>query len=237
MERPAAHCEFFASAAVVFLRANGIPARYVTGFATTEISADDDYYIARNKDAHAWAEAYDRDKKQWVVVETTPGTEMPKSIWDQLLDADDDDADAGISGDASKSRFRFSNLFQQIWVQIREFFGEIGRQLRGPINIAITSLILFGLFYRYWWKRKRNPYLKTRLGRLEKERRKIEKRLARYKLVRQPNESMAKFKTRISEECSEEIKSKIQTLLDWFREYELARFGKNESDSIPVAPV
>ena len=236
LERPKAHCEFFATAAVIFLRANGIPSRYVTGFATIEKSDEEDYYIARNKDAHAWAEAFDREKQQWVIVETTPGSEIPKSIWDQLADVNDENANSEFAGDDATTRFRFSNFFQQFWVQVREFFGEIGRQLRGPINIAITSLILFGLFYRYWWKLKRNPFLRSRLGKLEKERLKVEKRLARYKLVRMPNESMSQFEKRISMECPEEVKSRIKSLMEWFRQYETARFGRDDSEAIPVAP-
>ncbi|MEE2641410.1 MAG: transglutaminaseTgpA domain-containing protein [Planctomycetota bacterium] len=237
LEKPAAHCEFFASAAVIFLRANGIPARYVTGFATEEISSDDTYYIARNKDAHAWAEAYDREANQWVVIEATPGTELPKSIWDQASQDETDSTGGAGNNSTATARFRFSGFFQQMWVQLREFFGEIGRQLRGPLNIALSALILFGLFYRFWWKRRTDPLRHTRLGRLERERQLVERRLARYRLVRGPNESMLQFENRIAVECDERIRQQITNLLAWFRDYETARFGlAGAEDPIPVAP-
>jgi transglutaminase-like putative cysteine protease len=72
--RPAAHCEFFASATVLLLRAQGIPARYSTGYRVMELEEENgDFWIAKNKNAHAWAEAYDEARQRWVIVESTPG--------------------------------------------------------------------------------------------------------------------------------------------------------------------
>jgi len=88
-DRPPAHCEMFASAAVVLLRAGGVPARYVTGFVVQERSRYGDYWLARYRDAHAWAEAYDADRG-WVIVEATPPDGVPAPAqpgrWDHLLD-------------------------------------------------------------------------------------------------------------------------------------------------------
>jgi len=69
----AGHCEFFATAGVLLLRSAGIPARYVTGFVCAEKSPVADYYLARSSHAHAWCEAYLRDRRQWVLVDFTPG--------------------------------------------------------------------------------------------------------------------------------------------------------------------
>ncbi len=51
----AGHCEYFASAAVLLLRAAGVPARYATGFSVSEYSPLEGTYIARRRHAHAWA--------------------------------------------------------------------------------------------------------------------------------------------------------------------------------------
>lgn len=75
-ERPPAHCEFFASGAVILLRLAGIPARYVTGFVAADYNPYGRYWMARNADAHAWAEAY-IEGKGWVIVEVTPGEGVP----------------------------------------------------------------------------------------------------------------------------------------------------------------
>lgn len=72
--RPAAHCEFFASATVLLLRAQGIPARYSTGYRVMELEEENgDFWVAKNKNAHAWAEAYDEARQRWLIVESTPG--------------------------------------------------------------------------------------------------------------------------------------------------------------------
>lgn len=65
------HCEYFASATVLLLRAAGIPARYAVGYTVDEYSALEQAFIARARHAHAWAEAY--VDGQWRVIDTTPG--------------------------------------------------------------------------------------------------------------------------------------------------------------------
>jgi len=55
-QRPA-YCSYFATAFTLLLRAEGIPARVVTGFLTDEIiDKRNQKFLARVKDAHAWAE-------------------------------------------------------------------------------------------------------------------------------------------------------------------------------------
>ena len=71
-ERRRAHCELFASATVLLLRSAGVPARYVSGFICNEPHPSGKYFIARYGDAHAWVEAYDRQNRKWVIVDTTP---------------------------------------------------------------------------------------------------------------------------------------------------------------------
>ena len=236
-ERPAAHCEFFGSAAVAILRANGIPARYVTGFGAMEKSTEEDYYVARNRDAHAWAEAYDRDQGKWVIVEATPGVNFPKDVWENDDVGDSDDGESNVDITADGNRFQFSFFFQGIWIQVREFFEEIGRQLRGPLNIVITLLILFGVFYRYWWKPRRDPLYGSRGSMLEAQFRKAERILARYRLVRNSNETLWQFERRIRAEVDMELERKLEPVLQWLRQYETLRYGFfSSSDAIPAVP-
>ena len=68
----AGHCELFATSAVLLLRLRGISARYVTGFVCDEKHPSGRYYVSRLGNAHAWAEAYDRERGVWVTVEATP---------------------------------------------------------------------------------------------------------------------------------------------------------------------
>ena len=66
------HCEYFATATVLLLRAAGVPARYATGFSAQEYSRLEEAYIVRVRHAHAWARAYVDGR--WVDIDTTPPT-------------------------------------------------------------------------------------------------------------------------------------------------------------------
>lgn len=65
------HCEFFATSMALLLRLNRIPSRYINGFLVEEYNRMGKYYIAREKDAHAWVEAY-FPGKGWVAFDPTP---------------------------------------------------------------------------------------------------------------------------------------------------------------------
>ena len=52
------HCEYFATATTLLLRAAGIPSHYVVGFAVREQSNSPNEYLLRGSHAHAWCRAY-----------------------------------------------------------------------------------------------------------------------------------------------------------------------------------
>ncbi len=52
------HCEYFASAMVVLLRAVGVPARIVNGFYGGEVNEYGGYTAIRKQDAHSWVEVF-----------------------------------------------------------------------------------------------------------------------------------------------------------------------------------
>jgi len=64
------HCEYFATATVLLLRAAGVPARYAVGYAVHEWSPLERRFIVRANDAHAWALAW--LDGAWREVDTTP---------------------------------------------------------------------------------------------------------------------------------------------------------------------
>jgi hypothetical protein len=66
------HCEYFATATVLLLRAAGVPARYSTGFSAQEYSRLENAWIVRVRHAHAWATAWVGGR--WVDLDTTPST-------------------------------------------------------------------------------------------------------------------------------------------------------------------
>lgn len=66
------HCELFAGAFSMIARAAGYPTRLVTGFSGGMWNGYENYYMIRNRDAHAWVELFDVDAHQWVRIEPTP---------------------------------------------------------------------------------------------------------------------------------------------------------------------
>jgi transglutaminase-like putative cysteine protease len=73
-EKKQGYCEFFASAAAILLRLEGVPARYVTGFEVEEGNREGGHYVVRELDAHAWIEAY-VPGRGWVEADPTPEAE------------------------------------------------------------------------------------------------------------------------------------------------------------------
>lgn len=64
------YCEHFASSLALALRIKGIPARVVVGFLGGTYNSIGEYFTVRNKDAHAWVEAWD-DEKGWISFDPT----------------------------------------------------------------------------------------------------------------------------------------------------------------------
>ncbi len=73
------HCEYFATATVLLLRAAGIPARYATGFLVHEYSPLENAFVVRLRHGHAWALAWLDGR--WQPVDTTP------AVWIEMESA------------------------------------------------------------------------------------------------------------------------------------------------------
>ncbi|HEV2735907.1 MAG TPA: transglutaminaseTgpA domain-containing protein, partial [Longimicrobiaceae bacterium] len=69
--RRAGHCEYFSTAMAVLLRAEGIPARNVTGFLGGEWNGFGRYLVVTGNDAHSWVEVW-FPGLGWVPFDPTP---------------------------------------------------------------------------------------------------------------------------------------------------------------------
>lgn len=65
------HCEYFASALALLARVSGVPSRLVAGYRVHERSEWGDYWVVRERDAHAWTEVFFEDRG-WVRFDATP---------------------------------------------------------------------------------------------------------------------------------------------------------------------
>ncbi|MEO1997221.1 MAG: transglutaminaseTgpA domain-containing protein, partial [Planctomycetaceae bacterium] len=68
--RKQGHCEYFASALTLMLRAVGIPSRLISGFKGGVMNSLTGVFEVQQRHAHAWVEAY--IDSQWVVLDATP---------------------------------------------------------------------------------------------------------------------------------------------------------------------
>ena len=66
------HCEYFATATVLLLRAAGVPARYATGYFVQEFSKLETRFVVRARHAHSWALVH--VDNAWHDFDTTPGS-------------------------------------------------------------------------------------------------------------------------------------------------------------------
>ncbi|WP_416840270.1 transglutaminase TgpA family protein [Haloferax sp. DFSO52] len=90
-EMDAGYCTYYASTMVVLLRAEGVPARFVTGYTTGE-PVGDDRYVVRGLDSHAWVEVYFEDTG-WVRFDPTPAAPRQEAESANLEAARDDGQD------------------------------------------------------------------------------------------------------------------------------------------------
>lgn len=83
--RGGGHCEQFATALILMLRSQRIPARLVTGFASDEWDPAAGVLTVRQRHAHAWVEVLD-PSAGWTVVDPTPAgsrAESSAAAWHQ----------------------------------------------------------------------------------------------------------------------------------------------------------
>lgn len=66
------HCEYFASAMALLLRAAGVPTRLVNGYKGGDYDTEEGVYRVRQLHAHAWVEVLADDRSQWFMFDPTP---------------------------------------------------------------------------------------------------------------------------------------------------------------------
>lgn len=72
------YCDYFATAMTVMCRAAGVPARFVTGYVTGSITADN-WFEVRQEDAHAVVEVW-VDGYGWLQMDPTPAQVEPPGV-------------------------------------------------------------------------------------------------------------------------------------------------------------
>ncbi|CAK8722044.1 Transglutaminase-like superfamily protein [Candidatus Electrothrix laxa] len=91
----AGHCEYFATATVLLLRACGIPARYATGWSAHEPSKLGNQIVVRTRHAHAWTLVYmdgvwrnlDTTSSSWIELEDAAASDLHslQDLWSFMI--------------------------------------------------------------------------------------------------------------------------------------------------------
>jgi transglutaminase-like putative cysteine protease len=100
-EMEVGYCQYFATGMVAMLRAEGVPARYVSGYSPYE-RTDFGTYTIRGKYAHAWVEVYFPDEG-WVTFDPTPAGARAAARGSVEADIGSAAARAGATGRAARS--------------------------------------------------------------------------------------------------------------------------------------
>ncbi|MDA0587067.1 MAG: transglutaminaseTgpA domain-containing protein [Planctomycetota bacterium] len=223
-ENPPAHCEFFASGATILLRMGGVRCRYVTGFLATELNRYGGSWTARNRDAHAWVEAWD-GQGRWIVVETTPvngvPTSSPMSEWQQFREY--------ASGRMQR--------FRAAWQQRR--FGFVKELIlsMGMVRVAI-GFPAIGLLVVVWVRHRRARHvgkvktvrqLPIEIRQMQKVLRTIDRVAQRVAGKRGTGETLLKFADRL-EAIAGDSRPALREAAGWYRDYSTLRYASGNSD-------
>ncbi len=213
--RPAAHCEYFAAGAAILLRAVGVPTRYITGFVPSERDSSGDW-IARRKDAHAWAEAYDSDLGRWVTVEATPSAGLPErrnTTWTNEL--------------AEIWRV-WSSAFRQT-LDTYGTWAAISMALESNITRGVLVMILLSV----WWtlsrryQRGRESHslpLTNQSFPFQHWLRELEAELAQQGFRRFPQETLLQFRDRI---LAAPDRAQLRPIAEWYTVYSSIRYNES----------
>lgn len=209
LEKKAAHCEYFASAAAMLLRSLKVPTRYVIGYYVHE-GEGNGVATVRLRDGHAWCESW-IPGTGWVTVDATPGGARPDKINEPIP-------------------------FWQKWRERTQDFIMLLRnslaQLGGGTSYALIGLgvtVLLGLgIYRFRNDRKnRDPQFQySAPAELQPVAKRFEKLLRRRGIPCPPQRTWRDHLDNLA--CDAELAGAIDiaAALSFIRQYNRARFAR-----------
>ena len=197
------YCQHFSSAFVVLMRAAGIPARVVAGYAGGTYNRIGGYWLVRRSDAHAWAEVW-LPGRGWVREDPTAAV-SPERVYDTL--ADRATAGDGVFGGigALSPMFDVGDWMRRGWNDfVLGFDANRQRDLLRSLHVdadtdralllAFAAAALLALAWMAWRvareQRERDPVLRAWRG--------LEKRYVRRGLGRAPHEPATAWARRLN---------------------------------------
>ena len=200
------HCELFASAMILMLRSQSIPARLVTGFYIPQPHPSGDFYHITESDAHAWVEVFWGG--YWHRVDPTPPVSLsePRFLENQLASLKRLWRTMVISWDYDSQLGLIQTLKQGF-----AFLGKGFLQLPKIFWFFLLLVVIAGFAFKMGQPLQRD---KRRLSGLIKT---IERRLARAFHPRSPGMSFRDYL--LSLDLDKAYRQRAQVFLDHFYDY------------------
>ena len=186
------HCEYFATATVLLLRAGGIPARYATGFGVLEKSDLENAWLVRTHHAHAWVRAYVNGA--WIDIDTTPPS------WSEV--------EAEVGGGWVKSWSKITDVWS--WLRFRASQAWANSDERKLLIGGLIVVLPFALWLAWRLFRSRRTSKNSELKQIltnddrvggDSEFYRIEQQLAQAGLRRQPHETARAWLARLERDA------------------------------------
>ncbi|CCQ98685.1 conserved membrane hypothetical protein [[Clostridium] ultunense Esp] len=166
------YCDHFSSAMVVMLRSQGIPARWVKGYAFGELKRNDRGELettVRQKDAHSWVEAY-FPEVGWVPFEATASFFTPY----EMVRESTGSATAGAADDPAMEEMPKPEELEKMKAALTDVEGKQAQETKGesvsspgvsfpirflflPISFLLFLLLLLVVVLNrdrllFWWR-------------------------------------------------------------------------------------
>ena len=197
------YCEYYATLATLLLRHQGIPARYVTGFAHPEHVEGRPYVTFRRRHSHAWVEVL-IDRK-WYIFDPTPpvlvNTFAESSWFSKKVE--------GLKGRVS---YVLHLLKDGEWRRVVDSWQATSeRFVSGPVPYVILFVLLAvfaGMRFRKYRRNKVSTMVSKDAARWISLLEKTEKRFARMGFVRTPGETVSAFMARVKQSMTVQISTR-----------------------------
>lgn len=222
-ESKAGHCELFASSAVLLLRQAGIPARYVSGFICNELHPSKAYYVARLGHAHAWLEAYDKESKNWLMLDPTPadGRRDYQNAWsykEAVLDK------IKMLVTQILASIQRGLIAEAIWNALKLAWQLIYNPI--GLTVIIINLTLI-LYYKQKYKQKELLQLNEKQKIWAKNYKKISRKWEKKLKLKKSKSRTARELFNLAKLNQKTSKNEIEELEKWLKNYEKERFSQN----------
>jgi transglutaminase-like putative cysteine protease len=173
--RKSGHCEYYASAMALLLRAANIPSRLVSGFKGGEQNAYTGAFVVEERHAHAWVEAY--VDKDWRTFDPTPAAREESvrevgdersllsaastfltALWQQRIvrlskEEQERQIYAPVKEVLKQMALNVSNLFGGDGSQIVELLSNPRRWFSVPMFVGTAIVLALGFGLKRLWRR------------------------------------------------------------------------------------